>query len=213
MLYLKNKRADVKQLFDEMMKTEITPFLKNYGYKKIKQYFYKTDDDLIFIIHFNLSSRNGWGKTRFYIYGTIYSKEIDRIIGKPELPEPKNDEPHYNLKDEYFPKSGYDIEEGTDIKKMALEIKNGLECEDRFFKTIKTTNELIGLMVLENYLHKYMEIFTYLLLKNENKKLKEYIKRLYDKFGKENRWKILEEKLNKILLENNINKNIIEIIE
>ncbi|MDR0376535.1 MAG: DUF4304 domain-containing protein [Spirochaetaceae bacterium] len=203
----------MKELFDDMMKNEITPFLKNYGYKKVKQYFYKTVDDLIFIIHFNLSSRNGWGHTKFYIYGEIYSKEIDRIMGKSGLSEPKNDEPHYNLKDDCFPKTGYDIEEGTDIRKIALEIKNGLEHEERFYKTIKTTNDLMELMILENYLHKYMEIFTYLLLKDKNKKLEEYLKRLYDKFGKENRWKIFEENMNKILLEKSINKNIMEIIK
>ena len=202
----------MKELFDTMIRTEIQPFLKKYGYKKIKQYFYKSVNDLVFIIHFNLSSRNGWGMTKFYVQSKIYSKEIDRIIGKSELNEPKNDEPHYNLKDEYFPVNGYNIEEKTDIEKMATEIKSGLENQEQFFNTIKTTNDLMGKMVMENYLHKYIEIFTYLLVKNETKKLKEYIKRLYDSFGKENRWKIFEENMNKVLLKKNIDKKIMEII-
>ena len=202
----------MKELFDKLIKNEIHPFLKNCGYKKINQYFYKSVDDLVFIIHFNLSSRNGWGLTRFYISGKIYSKEIDRTIGKIELNEPKNDEPHYNLKDEHFLLNGYDIDEKTDIDKLAIEIKNGLEIEEQFFKTIKTTNDLMEKMLMENYLHKYTEIFTYLLEKNETKKLLEYIKLLYDRFGKENRWKIFEENMNKILLKKNINKEIMEII-
>jgi hypothetical protein len=203
----------MKELFDEMMKSEITPFLKANGYKKVKQYFYKTAEDLIFIVHFNLSSRNGWGKTRFYIYGSVYSKEIDRVIGRPELSEPKNDEPHYDLQDGYFPARGYDIEEGTDTAQMAREIKDGLESEMRFFKTIKTTNDVMELMISENYLHKYIAIFTYLLLKNENAKLKEYVRRLYDRFGEENRWNIFEKNMNEILSENGIHKTIGEMVK
>ena len=203
----------MRELFDKMVKTEIQPFLKSYGYIKVNQYFYKSLGDLVFIIHLNLSSRNGWGITTFYVNEKIYSKEIDRTIGKPELDKPKNDEPHYNLKDKYFPVNGYDIEEKTDISKMAIEIKNGLEKEEQFFQTIKTTDDLIEKMIMENYLHKYVEIFTYLLVKNEIGKLTEYTKRLYNIFGKENRWKIFEERMNKILLEKNINKKVMEIIQ
>ena len=202
----------MKKLFDKLIKNEIHPYLKNYGYKKVNQYFYKSVGDLVFIIHFNLSSRNGWGLTRFYVNSKIYSKEIDRTINKIELNEPKNDEPHYNLKDEYFPVNGYNIEKKTDIDELAIEIKNGLEIEEQFFKTIETTNDLMEKMLMENYLHKYTEIFTYLLEKNEIKKLSEYIKRLHDRFGKENRWKIFEENMNKMLLKKNINKEIMEII-
>jgi hypothetical protein len=70
---------------------------------------------------------------------------------------------------------------------MALEIENGFTCVDRFFETIRSTNDLMEFMVMGNYLHKYMKIFIYLLLKDEDIKLQKYVKRLYDKFGKESR--------------------------
>ena len=202
----------MKELYEEMIKNYIYPFLKEYGYKKNKQYFYKHFNDIIYIFHFNLSNRNSSEITVFNINGMIYSKEIDKVIGNSVLNEPKNDDPQYNMKINDFPVAGYTIEQKTDITKMASEIIKGLENGEKIFSKIKTTDDLIRIMVIENYLYKYEEILVYLLKKNEIKETIGYIKTLYNRFRTENRWKIFEENINKTLSENKINKKLIELI-
>jgi hypothetical protein len=199
----------VKELFDEMIKNEIKPFLKNYGYKKIKLYFYKNINDIIFIISFHLNNRNYAGHTWFDIHGEVYSKEIDRIMGNQELEEPKYDEPHFPTK--FFKNVGYHIVEDTNISDLISEIKKSIVEEEQFFENIKTTDDVFELMI-KNPLYKYQEILSYLIFRKDNEGIRNYINELYKRIGKKDNWKYYEINMNRILMKNNINKTIKEII-
>lgn len=205
----------MKGPFDKIISESVKPFLKNNGFKKKGLNFYKLSEPLIFLINFQKSFGNSSEETRFYINCSIHSSEIDDIQGKPKLVEPKEYETFYRNRISEITDTQrlyYVLNKDTDLEKLNAEILSDLKIAITFFDPIRSTNDLINLMLEQKGLNKYEELVTYMLVKGRESDVVEYINNLYRKHGSEDRWKLFENKINTILTRHSSLKTVVDLL-
>lgn len=205
----------MKEKFNQLLKDTIKPFLKENGFIKKGMNFYRKKDEMIYLINFQNSQGNTFEQTKFYINCGVHSTKIDTIIGKLELPEPKEYECYFRNRISSINKlndDGYLINEDTDLPNLSLTIITDLEATISMFIKIKTTNDLTDLMITKNGLDNYIELFEYLIQTENKEDLTLFVKKLNSTFGSEKRWLIFENNLNQILNKNGMTVTILEII-
>lgn len=205
----------MKGPFDKIISESVKPFLKNNGFKKKGLNFYKSLEPLIFLINFQKSYGNSSEETRFYINCSIHSSEIDDIQGKPKLVEPKEYETFYRNRISEITDTQrlyYVLNKDTDLEKLNAEILSDLKIAITFFDPIRSTNDLINLMLEQKGLNKYEELVTYMLVKGRESDMVEYINNLYRKHGSEDRWKLFENKINTILTRHSSLKTVVDLL-
>lgn len=137
------------------------------------------------------------------------------MIGKRELSEPKEQEAHFGKRISSLVHSvedGYTINPQVDPEKLKSVIVSDIEYVTIFFDTIRCTGDLAELMIQQNGLRKYEELFAYLSL-TDKEKMQRYIKQLYNRFGQESRWNIFEKKLDAVLLKHGSSRKIIDLVK
>ncbi len=72
----------VKEIFEEILKESVTPFLKKYGFKKQNYNFRKTENGLTYIINFQSSGYNSVDYATYYINCGIFCAEFESIVGE-----------------------------------------------------------------------------------------------------------------------------------
>lgn len=198
--------------FNNLVADTIKPLLKKQGFAKKDLNFYKRDNDLVFLINIQKSQGN---KIKFYINCGIHSIAIDRIIGNEEKETPKEAECYFRDRISsllHSEKDGYLIEEPLDTSALKIQLSTDLEQVTTIFNNIRSTNDLTNLMINKGGLNNYSELFTYLLLTDQQEQLKVFISKLHRQFGAEKRWTIFENKLNEILKDHAKNYSITNIL-
>jgi len=208
------KNCEVK--FYQMLNNGFKSFLVKNEYDAFGETdFFKWREDLSITIIFCLIDEIGYRfgeKLKFKIYGHIYSTQFDKIItNNQDLVLPDRIGYLYSVSDKFFSEDGYIIDETTNIEIATSEIINTLNSVNLFFETIKSTDDLVDKMILENYFHKYIEIIKFLIINNKNQKLAMFLKEIYNKFRESDKWMDLEKKINRVLSKK-LNKSIMEII-
>ena len=192
----------MKTKFDELI-AQVKPLFKDNGFTKNGLNFYKNTPEFIYVVNFQKSSGNTAFETRFYVNCGIYGTFIDTATGKETVLKPKEYECHFRERISSITGSKaayYEINENTDtLVALRENLTSDLAAVFRFFDTVKTERNLIGLMLEQNGLAVIDQLFEYLLIKNEQEILTSQAVNLFEKYGNEDRWKIFERRINDLL--------------
>lgn len=192
----------MKTKFDELI-AQVKPLFKDNGFTKNGLNFYKNTPEFIYVVNFQKSSGNTAFETRFYVNCGIYGTFIDTATGKETVLKPKEYECHFRERISSITGSKaayYEINENTDtLVALRENLTSDLAAVFRFFDTVKTERNLIGLMLEQNGLAVIDQLFEYLLIKNEQEILTSQALNLFEKYGNEDRWKIFERRINDLL--------------
>lgn len=205
----------MKEKFNQLIFEVVKPLMKQNGFTKNGMNFYKKNDDLVFLLNFQNSQGNTIDQTKFYINCGIHSTAIDKVIGKPEILESKEYECYFKTRISSITNSaddGYFITNATDLHTLYLTITKDLKTVLAMYDNVKKTSDLTDLMINKNGLNNYRELFEFLLLTNNQTDTKLLVKRLHNTFGNERRWKIFEDNLSELLIENKRKETINDIL-
>ena len=192
----------MQEAFNHLVTKTIKPFLKAHGFYKKGMYFYKKDDDLIFMLNFQKSQFNSAENLVFYVNFGIYTTSMDTLLGRDVVLEPKISDGYVIKRLDAITCSNnpwYTINHRTNVDELAILIEQELVALVRFVETMTSLEDLVNFMIRENGLHRYEELFEYLLIGYDFMRLVPYIQHLYKRFGHEERWSIFAKNLNTLL--------------
>lgn len=206
----------MKEKLNQIISEVIKPVLKQHGFGKKGMNFYKRIGDLIFLVNIQKSHGNTADQTKFYINCGIHSTDMDRVIGRSVLVEPKEYECYYKDRISsivHAVNDGYLISSDTDLQALNLTISTDLTAVISLFDTIRKTSDLTDLMVDKSGLNHYQELVEYFLLTNNQADTKRFVKNLHGTFGQERRWQIFEDNLSALLIKNQRKETIQELLD
>jgi len=191
----------MKEKFDELIAL-LKPLFKDNGFSKSALNFCKNTSSFIYVINFQKSSWNDSVHTRFYINCGIYGSFIEAAIGKEALSKPKEYECHYRARVHEISHTAaayYELEPDIDVAKIYENLANDLSFVFKFFKQNSSEENLIELMLDKNGLAAINQLYEYLLIKEKSEILASHAKKLYTKYGNEERWVKFENQINELL--------------
>jgi hypothetical protein len=200
----------VKEIFEEILKESVNPFLKKHGYKRQAMNFRKTENGLTYIINFQASGYNSVDYAAYYTNCGIYSDEFENIVGEVPNKNPKEVDCLFRERIERFTESGkqqIEILESSEagkaiiIKELLAELKKVIS----FFEKTKTIDDLVTLCI-ERHTFYYEKMFKYLCLKKDMIQLEIFFQKFGEIFKDDERYIFFESRLNDILVENRIEK-------
>jgi hypothetical protein len=200
----------VKEIFEEILKENVNPFLKKHGYKRQSMNFRKIENGLTYVLNFQSSGYNSVDYAAYYINCGIYCDEFENIIGEAILTNPKEVDCLFRERIERITQSGkqqIEIIESSEAGKtlIANQLISELEKVISFFEKIKTMGDLVTLCI-ENHTFFYEKIFKYLCLKKDMIQLEIFFQKFGEIFKNDERYIFFESRLNDILVENGIEK-------
>jgi Domain of unknown function (DUF4304) len=200
----------VKEIFEEILKESVNPFLKKHGYKRQAMNFRKTENSLTYLINFQSSGYNSVDYAAYYINCGIYSDEFENVVGEAFIANPKEVDCLFRERIEQITKSGkqqIEIIESSDIgkKRITNQLLSELEKVIFFFDKTKTIDDLVTLCI-ERHTFYYEKIFKYLCLKKDMIRLDIFFQKFGENFKDDERYLFFESRLNDILTENGIEK-------
>ena len=187
----------LQELFNDMIKQDVKPFLSNHGFAKKSLNFYKMSDSLIYMIHFQKSSGNTADNVMFYVNCGIYAAELAQIQSREILTAPKESECHFRARigeiTETVP-DRFSISPDTNMDDLRRILLGGLAEVIHFYETMTSARSIVDYYTSGPFLHLGEESFHLLLQSNDVAAATHYLKALHKKHGSENRWTIFENK-------------------
>jgi Domain of unknown function (DUF4304) len=193
----------VKEIFEEILKESLNPFLKKHGFKKRNLNFYQRRDDLVFVINFQKGKWNSHEAVDFFINCGIYSNVLAQTIGQKIFEFPPTHFCHFDRRIEAITGSNkcwFSILPETKIEVITGEVIEQLKLLVRYYGAIKTNDDFINLCIEENYLFNYDEMFKYLAINKDEKRIKIYRDRILSKLENDERLSYFETKINEIIV-------------
>ncbi|WP_369997657.1 DUF4304 domain-containing protein [Paenibacillus sp. RC84] len=187
----------LQQLFNDMIKQDVKPFLSKHGFAKKGLNFSKTTEGLIYIINFQKSSGNSADNVMFYVNCGIYAAELAQIQSKEILTAPQEVECHFRARIKEIARAVPDrfaITPDTNRDDLRKTLLSGLEEVIHFYETMTSARSIVEYYISGPFLHLGEESFHLLLQSNDAAAAKRYLKALHEKYGAENRWAIFENK-------------------
>jgi len=187
----------LQQLFNELIKQDVKPFLSARGFSKKSLNFYKGIDGLIYMINFQKSSGNSADNVMFYINCGIYSAELAQIQSKEIVKAPHEAECHFRARIGELARLAPDrftIASDTDLDELRTTLLSALEEINQFYDTMTSARSIVDYYTAGPYLHLGEESFHLLLQSNDAAAAKQYWYALQEKHGAEKRWAIFEKK-------------------
>jgi len=192
-----------KDLFADLIKCTVAPYLKNDGFKKASLNFHKTHGDLYYVINFQCDTRNSYGQHRFYVNCGIHSYALDKILGQVRSKPPKYFECFFHARIEQITGSSnqwYDLNSGTDMEDVTICVMSDIQKLIKYLNTIDTTESLVEILLTGYGLMQYEETLRYLIKTGNMQRMADFAKKIYDvKPNVEGRWSFFENKVNTIL--------------
>jgi hypothetical protein len=173
----------VKEIFEEILKESVNPFLKKHGYKRQALNFRKTENGLTYIINFQSSGYNSVDYAAYYINCGIYSDEFERLVGEVFIANPKEVDCLFRERIERFTGSGkqqIEILESSEAGKVIIvkELLAELEKVISFFEKTKTIDNLVTLCI-ERHTFYYEKMFKYLCLKKRHDSVRNLLSKVW----------------------------------
>jgi len=187
----------LQQLFNDLIKQDVKPFLSKHGFAKKGMNFSKPEDDLLYILNFQQSGGNSSDNVMFYVNCGIYAAELARIQSKEVLTAPLEVDCHFRVRIEEIAKAAPDrfaITPDTNMDDLRSTLLNGLEEVIHFYGTMNSARSIVDYYTAGPFLHLGEESFHLLLQSNDVAAAKRYLKALQEKHGTEKRWTIFENK-------------------
>lgn len=187
----------MQQLFNDMIKQDVKPFLSKRGFSKKSLNFYMTTESLIYMFNFQKSSGNSADNVMFYVNCGIYAAELAQIQSREILTAPQEAECHFRARIGEIAESvpdRFSITPDTNMDDLRKTLLSGLEEVIHFYDTMTSARSLVNYYTSGPFLHLGEESFHMLLQSNDVAAAKHYLKALQEKYGTEKRWNIFENK-------------------
>ncbi|RAT94087.1 DUF4304 domain-containing protein [Brevibacillus sp. Leaf182] len=188
----------MQQLFTNMIKQDVKPFLSNHGFaKKSLNFTKRTENSLIYMFNFQKSAGNAADHVMFYVNCGIYSAELAQIQSREILTAPQEAECHFRARIGEIVESvpdRFSITRDTNMDDVRKTLLSGLEEVIHFYDTMTSARSIVDYYTTGPFLHLSEESFHLLLQSNDVVAAKHYWKALQEKYGTEKRWTIFENK-------------------
>lgn len=187
----------LQQLFNDMIKQDVKPFLSTHGFAKKSLNFNKKTESLIYMFNFQKSSGNSADNVMFYVNCGIYVPELAQIQSREILAAPQEYECHFRARIGEIAQSvpdRFSITPDTNMDDLRKTLLSGLEEVIHFYSTMTSARSIVDYYTSGPFLHLGEESFHLLLQSNDVEAAKHYLKALQEKYGTENRWTIFENK-------------------
>lgn len=187
----------LQQIFNDLMKLDVKPFLSKQGFAKKSLNFYKSSESLVYMFNFQKSSGNSADHVMFYVNCGIYSAELAPIQSKEFVAIPHEAECHFRARLGEITESvpdRFSITPDTNLDELRKTLLDGLEEAIHFYDTMTSARSIVDYYTSGPYLHLGEESFHLLLQSNDIAAANHYLKALQEKHGTENRWTIFENK-------------------
>ncbi|MED1801172.1 DUF4304 domain-containing protein [Brevibacillus porteri] len=187
----------LQQLFNDMIKQDVKPFLSKHGFAKKSLNFLKSTENLIYMFNFQKSAGNAADNVMFYVNCGIYAAELAQIQSREILTAPKEAECHFRARIGEMVESAPDrfsITPETNMDDVSKTLLSGLEEVIHFYDTMTSARSIVDYYTSGPFLHLSEESFHLLLQSNDVVAAKHYWKTLQEKYGTEKRWTIFENK-------------------
>ncbi len=196
----------MEEKLNELINTIIAPFLKSHGFKKQKQYFYKTDSDFTFSINFPVDREYTENGAYVWLICGIYSAEFEGMMGRKIKPKSRGYDNIFSHNFSTITGTGDErllIEKTSDLDVLGKEMIDILDKIMAFYSTITTLDVLMNHCLEHNYLVHHEDQLRYLaMIKNEEKSEK-YLEKIKDKLYQisERAYAVYSQKLEKFKAE------------
>lgn len=187
----------MQQLFNDMIKQDVKPFLTKQGFAKKGLNFTKKVENLTYILHFQKSSGNSADNVMFYVNCGIYAADLAQIQSREILTAPQEVDCHFRARIEDIAQNvpeRFAITPDTNLDELRTTLLHGLEEVLHFYETMTGARSIVDYYVSGPYLHLGEESFHLLLQSDDVEAAKRYLKALQEKHGTEKRWTIFENK-------------------
>ncbi|MBG9940942.1 DUF4304 domain-containing protein [Brevibacillus formosus] len=187
----------LQQLFTDMIKQDVKPFLSNRGFAKKGLNFTKKTESLIYMFHFQKSAGNAADHVMFYVNCGIYAVELAQIQSRAILTAPQEAECHFRARMREIVESvpdRFSITPDTNMDDVRVTLLNGLDEVIHFYDTMTSARSIVDYYTSGPFLHLGEESFHLLLQSNDVVAAKHYLNALQEKHGTEKRWTIFENK-------------------
>ncbi|GMX66386.1 hypothetical protein Elgi_56580 [Paenibacillus elgii] len=187
----------MQQIFSDMIKQDVKPFLSKRGFAKKSLNFNKITESLIYMFNFQKSSGNSTDNVMFYVNCGIYAVELAQIQSREILTAPQEAECHFRARIGEIVESvpdRFSITPDTNMDDLRKTLLSGLEEVIHFYDTMTTSRSIVDYYTSGPFLHLGEESFHLLLQSNDVAAAKHYLKALQGKYGTEKRWTIFENK-------------------
>ncbi|WP_261808147.1 DUF4304 domain-containing protein [Paenibacillus sp. N3.4] len=173
----------LQQLFNDMIKQDVKPFLSKRGFAKKSLNFNKITKSLIYMFNFQKSSGNSADNVMFYVNCGIYAAELAQIQSREILTAPQEAECHFRARIEQIVESvpdRFSITPDTNMDDLRKTLLSGLEEVIHFYDTMTSARSLVDYYTSGPFLHLGEESFHLLLQSNDVAAAKHYLKALQE---------------------------------
>ncbi|MCC8436430.1 DUF4304 domain-containing protein [Brevibacillus sp. M2.1A] len=187
----------LQQLFTDMMKQDVKPFLSKRGFAKKGLNFTKKTESLIYMFNFQKSAGNAADHVMFYVNCGIYAAELAQIQSREILTAPLEAECHFRARMGEIVESvpdRFSITPDTNMDDVRKTLLSGLEEAIHFYEAMTSARSIVDYYTSGPFLHLSEESFHLLFQSNDVAAAKHYWKALHEKYGTEKRWTIFENK-------------------
>jgi Domain of unknown function (DUF4304) len=171
----------------EVLKNHIQPVLKDMGFKKKGNYFYKKSDDFIYAFYVPIDREYTENGAYFTVQFGIYSEALETMLGREIQPFPKgydfilNESVLTHICDK---NDRYLLENTTNLDVFGKKMQDDILQILVLFNHITTLKTLMDYCLEHNYLVHHEDLMRYLAIKNDDKKTAKYLLKIKEKLYK-----------------------------
>jgi Domain of unknown function (DUF4304) len=171
----------------EVLKNDIQPVLKEMGFSKKANYFYKKKDGFIYAIWFPIDREYTENGAYFTVQFGIYSEALEVMLGREVKVFPKGYDFILNqnvLTLSHRQYERYLLENTTDLAVFGVNMLDDVLQVLVFFNHTTTLKSVMNYCLEHNDLVHHEDLMRYLAITKDDKKMKKYLSKIKEKLYK-----------------------------